>query len=152
MHAFMHEMDVDSVDQRPCNALSKACINSLPATCTLLSHMHTAQAHDSRALTCNQCLPHPTAILLQSSNQHYSKPPLSLTAPLLPSTAPAFGLQLPRNDPTTKHPLVTLLWKTIIHFPFPICQHVNPSRPRPAWSISLTSTNKNIHPNNNHAQ
>jgi len=133
------------------NALSKACMKSLPATCTLLSHMHTAHAHDSKALTCNNvCL---TRLLsfLQSSNQHYSKSPLSLTAPSLPSTAPAFGLQLPRIDPTTKHPLVTLLWKTIIHFPFPICQHVNPSRPRPAWSSSLTSTNKNIHPNNNHA-
>jgi hypothetical protein len=154
----MHERCVH-VDQRlSCQSpiLSKPCIRPAPnaPTCTPHTPMTPQGISPSLTLPTLPALPHPRARANpQLSNQHYCalhirllSLPLSLTAPPLPSTAPAFGLQLPRNNPTTKHP-VSLHYSGFIHYR--ICQHVNPYWPRPAWSVCLTSINNIIH-NDNH--
>jgi len=96
--------DVPFVDHRPlsCNLHSH--------TCNYDFHMHTAQAHDSKLSSSllPRCLTISLTILLINlpTTMHCT---VSYYRPLpLSYAAPAFGLQLPRNDPTTKHPLVTL--------------------------------------------
>lgn len=110
-----------------------------------LSHMHTALT----PMTCHVrvCLspslsastplhsPSPTlqtTLLYTTVSHYYQSPPVPYRAISPVDSAVVWSLQLPRNNLTTKHPLVGRWSLHYSDYSYRMCQHVNPQWPGPS--------------------